>query len=177
MLAFPFGVSKGVSSSPRKLVGWKRRRGMRPRLEVLEDRIVLNSNIPTTTLLSIAPTGLEPYGASLTMTATVQGDAYDGGSVTFDDGTTALKTVAVSGTTAEFVTSSLAVGTHSITAHFNGFETGGGLGGGGDGLGGGNGMGGRGSGSTTIDYEPSTSSAHVETITIPAGRACRPPRR
>jgi hypothetical protein len=40
--------------------------------------------------------------------------------VTFKDGTTALATVALSSGKASFSTSTLAVGSHSITAVFNG---------------------------------------------------------
>jgi hypothetical protein len=42
------------------------------------------------------------------------------GSVTFYDGTTAMKTVALSGSTAKFTTSTLTSGAHSITATYNG---------------------------------------------------------
>jgi hypothetical protein len=42
------------------------------------------------------------------------------GSVTFYDGATALKTVALSGGVAKFTTSTLASGSHNITATYNG---------------------------------------------------------
>jgi hypothetical protein len=43
-----------------------------------------------------------------------------GGTVTFYDGTTALKTVSVSGGVAKFTTSKLTPGKHTITATYNG---------------------------------------------------------
>jgi len=42
------------------------------------------------------------------------------GTVTFYDGTTALKSASLSGGAAKFTTSTLASGTHSITATYNG---------------------------------------------------------
>jgi hypothetical protein len=42
------------------------------------------------------------------------------GKVAFYDGTTLLKSVALSGGTAKFTTSTLTSGTHSITATYNG---------------------------------------------------------
>jgi hypothetical protein len=42
------------------------------------------------------------------------------GTVTFYDGTTLLKTVALSGRAAKFTTSTLTAGTHSITATYGG---------------------------------------------------------
>jgi hypothetical protein len=42
------------------------------------------------------------------------------GTVTFYDGTTLLKTVAISGGAAKFTTSKLTVGTHTITATYGG---------------------------------------------------------
>jgi hypothetical protein len=58
----------------------------------------------------------------VTFTATVK-PQYSGtvkGSVTFYDGTTALKTVSLSGGVAKFTTSTLTSGAHSITATYNG---------------------------------------------------------
>jgi hypothetical protein len=58
----------------------------------------------------------------VTFTATVK-PQYSGtvkGSVTFYDGTTALKTVSLSGGVAKFTTSTLTSGAQSITATYNG---------------------------------------------------------
>jgi len=61
-------------------------------------------------------------GQSVTFTATVtpQFSATVTGNVTFTDGTTTLKTVAVSGGAAKYTTTTLAAGKHSITATYNG---------------------------------------------------------
>ena len=59
----------------------------------------------------------------MTFTATVTGggNPVTVGTVTFRDGTTVLATIALDGSgQATFTTSSLAVGTHTITATFNG---------------------------------------------------------
>ena len=59
-------------------------------------------------------------GQSVTFTATVTG-ASPTGTVTFKDGATAVATVAVgAGGVTSFATSSLATGTHAITATYNG---------------------------------------------------------
>jgi hypothetical protein len=62
------------------------------------------------------------FGQSVTLTVTVASQ-YSGtptGSVTFRDGTTPLKTVALSGGSASYSTSKLARGTHTITVTYNG---------------------------------------------------------
>lgn len=67
---------------------------------------------------SVNPSG---FGKAVTFTADVT--PYSGlatGNVTFKDGTTVLGTVALSGGVAKFSTSTLAVGSHSITADFLG---------------------------------------------------------
>jgi hypothetical protein len=74
----------------------------------------------TTTLAS----SLNPsnFGQSVTFTASVASQ-FSGtvkGSVTFSDGTTALKTVTLSGGVAKFATSTLTSGAHNITATYNG---------------------------------------------------------
>lgn len=76
------------------------------------------SSTPTTTTLGLAPASPVSFGSQVTLTATVAPAAA--GTVTFFDGTTALNAtpVAVSGGTAGYQTTSLAVGTHSITAAF-----------------------------------------------------------
>jgi Bacterial Ig-like domain (group 3) len=81
---------------------------------------VVNKATTTTTLTS----SLNPsnFGQSVTFTASVapQFSGTVKGSVTFYDGTTALKTVALSGGVAKFTTSTLTLGSHSITATYNG---------------------------------------------------------
>jgi hypothetical protein len=81
---------------------------------------VVNKATTTTALAS----SLNPsnFGQSVTFTATVtpQFSGAVKGSVTFYDGTTVLKTVALSGGVAKFTTSTLASGAHSITATYNG---------------------------------------------------------
>ena len=77
---------------------------------------VVNKATTTTTLTS----SLNPssFGQSVTFKATVK-PQFSGtvtGTVTFYDGTTLLKTVALSGGAAKFTTSTLSSGTHSITA-------------------------------------------------------------
>jgi Bacterial Ig-like domain (group 3) len=81
---------------------------------------VVNKAATTTTLAS----SLNPsdVGQSVTFTAT-ETPQFSGtvkGSVTFYDGATALKTVALSGGVAKFTTSTLTSGAHSITATYNG---------------------------------------------------------
>ncbi|MFF2050627.1 HtaA domain-containing protein [Leifsonia sp. NPDC058194] len=73
---------------------------------------------PKTTTLSVASSAASVVtGTAVTLTATVSPAAV--GSVEFFDGTTSLGTSAITtGTTATLETSSLAVGTHDITATF-----------------------------------------------------------
>src|SRR5262249_8552087 len=73
----------------------------------------------TTTMTASAPSVV--YGRPLTLTATVgvpSGSAT--GLVTFKDGTTVLGMVALSGGRASYSTSGLAVGSHNLTAYYNG---------------------------------------------------------
>jgi uncharacterized repeat protein (TIGR03803 family) len=81
---------------------------------------VVNKATTTTALTS----SLNPskVGQSVTFAASVtpQFSGTVKGSVTFYDGTTALKTVALSGGVAKFTTSTLTLGAHSITAKYNG---------------------------------------------------------
>ncbi|MCY3013073.1 MAG: Ig-like domain-containing protein [Planctomycetota bacterium] len=73
--------------------------------------------LPTTTVLS-ASTASTAYLSSVTFKATVTDGAT--GSVKFYDGTTLLGTAALSGTTATFSTTTLAVGSHPISAVYQG---------------------------------------------------------
>jgi hypothetical protein len=52
--------------------------------------------------------------------ASVSGSGEVKGSVTFYDGTTVLKTMALSGGVAKFTTSTLTLGAHTIAATYNG---------------------------------------------------------
>jgi hypothetical protein len=80
----------------------------------------VNKATTTTTLAS----SLNPskVGQPVTFTATVtpQFSGTVTGNVTFYDGTTAPKTVALSVGVAKFTTSTLTSGTHTITATYNG---------------------------------------------------------
>jgi uncharacterized repeat protein (TIGR01451 family) len=75
---------------------------------------------PTTTTLtsSLNPSSV---GQPVTFTATVAGGAT--GNVTFADGATTLATVALSSGVATFTTSTLTLGSHSITATYSGDGT------------------------------------------------------
>jgi hypothetical protein len=81
---------------------------------------VISKATSTTTLTS----SLNPstYGQSVTFTATVapQFSGTRTGSVVFKDGTNTLKTVTLSGGVASYTTSTLASGTHTITATYSG---------------------------------------------------------
>ena len=82
----------------------------------------VNQDATTTALDSSANPSV--FGVSVTFTATVTasdpGSGTPTGTVTFMDGTTLLKTVNLSGGSASFSTSKLAIGSHSITANYNG---------------------------------------------------------
>ena len=77
----------------------------------------------TTTAVTAAPNP-SVFGQSVTLTATVAVTAPAAGTltgtVTFKDGATTLGSGPVSGTTATFATSALTVGSHSITATYDG---------------------------------------------------------
>jgi hypothetical protein len=78
--------------------------------------IKANSTIGVALTTGTNPSG---FGTSLTFTATVTPNTASG-TVTWFDGTTIQELSAISGGTATFTTSSLAIGTHSITAQYNG---------------------------------------------------------
>jgi large repetitive protein len=74
----------------------------------------------TTTSLAVSPNPAS-YGATVNFTATVAGSAgTPGGSVTIDDGATAIATASLSNGMASGTLSNLAVGTHSLTANYSG---------------------------------------------------------
>jgi uncharacterized repeat protein (TIGR03803 family) len=82
-------------------------------------QVVGKATTTTTLTSSLNPSAV---GQSVTFTVTVTPE-YGGtvsGNVKFYDGTTLLKSVAVSGGSAAFTTSKLKSGTHSITATYNG---------------------------------------------------------
>ena len=74
----------------------------------------------TTTTLQASSDSITA-GQSVTFTATVAGaSGRPTGTVTFIDGTTSLGTGALSGGVATYTTTSLAVGSHSVTAKYGG---------------------------------------------------------
>jgi Bacterial Ig-like domain (group 3)/Beta-propeller repeat len=79
-------------------------------------------NKATTTTTLASSQNPSNFGQSVTFTATVtpQFTGKVTGTVTFYDGTTVLKTVALSGGVAKFTTSTLTSGAHTITATYNG---------------------------------------------------------
>ncbi len=79
-------------------------------------------NKATTTTALASSQNPSNFGQSVTFTATMtpQFGGTVKGSVTFYDGTTVLKTVALSGGAAKFTTSTLTSGAHNITATYNG---------------------------------------------------------
>ena len=78
---------------------------------------------PTTTTLTSSATSIAT-GQTVTFTATVTASSTPSGSVTFYDGTTALATNALNASgVAVYSTSSLSVGSHSITAAYAGNAT------------------------------------------------------
>ena len=81
-----------------------------------------SSTINVTVSNIILSSSLNPslFTQSVTFTATVVAGT---GSVTFYDGTTALATVNLTGTTATYTTSTLTVNLHSITAQYSGDST------------------------------------------------------
>jgi hypothetical protein len=71
----------------------------------------------TTTTLSVSPSSTATYGSSVKLTATVN-PTTAAGSVQFLDGSSILQTVAVSAGVASYSTSTLAGGSHSLSATF-----------------------------------------------------------
>ncbi|HVM50529.1 MAG TPA: autotransporter-associated beta strand repeat-containing protein [Candidatus Acidoferrum sp.] len=79
---------------------------------------VTSGGTPTTTVLGSIPSTV-CFGAPLNLTATVTGGS-NGDTVQFLDGVTVLGTGTLSSGVASYSTSSLALGPHSITAHYVG---------------------------------------------------------
>jgi hypothetical protein len=79
-------------------------------------------NKATTTTALASSQNPSNFGQSVTLTASVtpQFSGTVKGTVTFYDGTTALKTVGLSGGVAKFTTATLTSGAHNITATYNG---------------------------------------------------------
>jgi hypothetical protein len=82
-------------------------------------QVVKKATTTTTLTSSLNPSN---FGQSVTFTASVtpQFSGTVHGYVTFYDGTTALKTVYMSGGVAKYATSTLTVGAHNITSTYNG---------------------------------------------------------
>ena len=79
----------------------------------------VNSGATATTTSLASSANPSTYGAAVTFTATISSSLATG-SVTFKDGTTTLATSAVVSGKASFTTSSLAAGSHSISAVYGG---------------------------------------------------------
>jgi LPXTG-motif cell wall-anchored protein len=78
---------------------------------------VVSGPTATTTTLTVTPTSPQTQGTPLTLKATVS-PASAAGSVQFFDGATSLGTAAVAGGVAQITNSTLAAGSHSLTATF-----------------------------------------------------------
>ena len=100
----------------------RRRSGRRLLLEGLEDRVLLTAEA-TAVSVAVSNPALY-YGAPETLTATISvpsGDtAPSEGTVTFYDGTAPLGSEPVSQGTANLTLTNLGVGSHSITASYQG---------------------------------------------------------
>jgi len=84
---------------------------------------VVYTDAPTTTTLGVSPASPQPFGTSVTLTATVTAGAA--GTVQFSSGSTALGAPqTVSGGTASLVTTALPVGTDNLSAVFSATGTG-----------------------------------------------------
>jgi len=86
------------------------------------DTVNLNT-APATLVSLVSSLSTSAFGQAVTFTATVKpasGSGTPTGTVTFNDGATALGTGTLSGGTATFTTSGLGAGVHSITAVYGG---------------------------------------------------------
>ena len=94
----------------------------------LSETVAVNGSTATTTIVTASPSPTATVGQSLTFTVVVGDTTSSGiptGTVTFLNGTTVLGEADVDPTSgiAVFSTSSLAVGSYTITAHYNGDST------------------------------------------------------
>ena len=90
-----------------------------PSMSTALSQVVNRASTTSTLVSSVNPSN---YGQGVTFTATIVPE-FSGtvtGTVTFQDGTGTLGTVTVNGDSAEFTDSTLAKGTHTITATYNG---------------------------------------------------------
>ncbi len=110
------------------------------RVVLINKGVSTSTLTPTTTALAASATSITA-GQNVTFTATVSASSTPSGTVTFMDGTTALGTGTLNSSgVATYSTTSLAVGSHSITAAYGGNST----------------------------FAASTSAATVVTVTAPA---------
>jgi uncharacterized protein YhjY with autotransporter beta-barrel domain len=82
--------------------------------------VVVSITMGTPTITLAATPASVNVGGNVTLTATLAGGSAPGGTVTFKDGSTTLGTGTISGSTATYVTSSLGVGSHALTAVYGG---------------------------------------------------------
>ena len=86
-----------------------------------ENSIAQTVGQASTTTSVTSSTSASVFGASVTFTATVTATGFDnGGTVTFEDGSTSIGTASVSSGTATFSTAGLAAVTHTINAVYGG---------------------------------------------------------
>lgn len=91
---------------------------------VVPQTILLSGTAAESAAVPVLTSSLNPsvYGASVTFTATMPSGSnpVPTGTVTFNDGTTALATVSLAGGSASYTTSALVAGSHAITAAYSG---------------------------------------------------------
>ena len=115
-------LRSGKSKKARRAgTAYSRRRFYHPFCEVLEDRLAPSRN--TLTALAVPP-GPLVFGQADTLAASVSAVSPDTGVptgvVTFEDGSSMLGTMALSGGTASLSTTSLTLGNHTISAVYGG---------------------------------------------------------
>ena len=81
--------------------------------------VIVSASLTSTTTALAAPSSSEVYGMSVVLTATVSSTSATG-TVRFYDGTTELGTATLNSGIATYTTSTLAVGSHSLTAEYVG---------------------------------------------------------
>ncbi len=123
-------IATGAAKTPAQRGGRKRRTArpssrvrFRPQVGLLEQRALLSA-LPTLTALR-ATTAAAALGQSVTFTATVSdlspgGATPNAGTVTFRNQSGVLDSATLVDGVAEFTTSSLAAGTHTVTASYGG---------------------------------------------------------